>query len=358
MAPRHRSWHRCAWVPIRPHEPDEMTAMRERRAAIIGAGLMGRWHADAVRRTGGTVTLIVDPNESARRALGERHPGAVLATELDASVVAQRAMAAHVCAPGSTHVSIMNALIDAVVHALVEKPFTSDGDSTRSVLARAEQRSVFVCPVHQFVFQEGIRRLSEWIPGLGSVRRLEFSTCSAGARDDPASQDALIAEILPHPLSLVSLLLRTRVAGIAWQVAHPAPGEFHALGSVGPTIVDLAISAHGRPTENTLRIVADAGMASADLFHGFAVRYPPSVSRTAKITRPFSHAAKYLSVATLNLARRAARAESAYPGLRELVRAFYVAVDAAGPPPFARDAITDVADARDALLARMAPSTS
>ena len=313
---------------------------------------MGRWHADAVARIGGSVAVIVDPNESARRALSARWPGAVLAGGLDAPAVARLASVAHVCTPLSTHAPIVSALIDAGVHALVEKPFTDDGDSTRVVLGRAEQRSVLVCPVHQFLFQEGIRKVSEWLPHMGPVRRFEYSTCSAGASDDPASQDALIAEILPHPLALVRLLLCAPVSEISWQVAHPAPGEFRAIGAAGPVVVDLAISAHGRPTENTLRIVADGGTASADLYHGFAVRYPPTVSRTAKMTRPFSHAARQLSAAAVNLVRRAARAEAAYPGLRELVRAFYSATAGDGPPPIAPDAITDVAYARDALIAR------
>ena len=330
-----------------------MSATHHRRAAIIGAGLMGRWHADAVHRIGARVTVIVDPNDTARRSLGARFPGVTLAREVDATTIATQASVAHVCTPAPTHAPILEALIDAGVHALVEKPFTVDRDSTLSVLARAAQHSVVVCPVHQFLFQEGVAKLREWLPEMGEPRRFEFSTCSAGASDDPASQDALIAEILPHPLSLVVSLLRTRVAEIAWQVAHPAAGEFRALGTVGATVVDLAISAHGRPTENILRVVADRGTASVDLFHGFAVRHAPTVSRGAKMARPFTHAARTFSVAAANLAKRAARAESAYPGLRELVRAFYAGADGSGPVPIDPAAIADVAAARDHLIARM-----
>ena len=220
----------------------------------------------------------------------------------------------------------MTSLIGVGVHVLVEKPFTEDGDSTRAIVSLAEQRSVLVCPVHQFVYQDGIRKVGEWLPQLGLIRRFEFSTCSAGAVHDPQHLDDLIAEILPHPLSLIAALLQTRVASVDWQVAHPAPGEFRALGSIGPTVVDVAISAHGRPTENVLRIVADGGTLAADLFHGFAVRYPPTVSREAKMARPFSHSTRHLVAAAANLTRRALRGEVAYPGLRDLVRGFYAAV--------------------------------
>jgi predicted dehydrogenase len=330
-----------------------MSAAHHRRAAIIGAGLMGRWHADAVRRIGGTVTLIVDPEESARRALAARFPGASVAAELDASAVAKVASAAHVCTPIATHAPIVRALVDAGVHALVEKPLATDLVTTRELLAHAEHRAVIVCPVHQFLFQEGIRTLSGWLPAMGPIRRFEFSTCSAGGGDDPVGQDALIAEILPHPLSLMSHLLGGSLRDIGWQIAHPTPGEFRALGAAGPTIIDLAISAHGRPTENVLRIVADGGTATADLYHGFAVRHAPSVSRGAKIARPFSHSARHLLSAGLNLLVRTSRAEPAYPGLRELVRLFYGALVGTNAPPIGRVAIEQVAFARDALVSRM-----
>jgi len=329
------------------------------RAAIIGAGLMGRWHADAVRRIGGRVTLIVDPDASAREALGRRYPGARLAADVDADFVARHATAAHVCAPLPTHGPIVAALIDAGVHALVEKPFCETAETAAELTSRANSRGVMVCPVHQFLFQDGVRQLALWLPEMGTVRRFEFSTCSAGAAtNDAASLDALIGEILPHPLSLVQLVLRSEVASAIWQIAHPTPGEFRALSTIGGAIVDVAISAHGRPTENTLRVVADGGSASADLFHGFSVRESADVSRRRKIAAPFVSSGKMLHSASVNLFRRAVRREPAYPGLRALVVAFYSKIEIGGPWPILSDAIVDVAAARDHLVSRLRESTT
>ena len=322
--------------------------------AIIGAGLMGRWHADAVARTGGAVTLIVDPNEGARDALGKKHPGARLEGGLDAGAVAKVARVAHVCTPLATHLRVMTELVEAGVHVLVEKPFTENANDARSVVALATKRGVSVCPVHQFLFQDGVRHLRSWVSELGPVRRVEFSTCSAGAvGGDAAAQDALIAEILPHPLSLVSNLLEVETSGLAWHVVHPKPGEFRAIASVNEIVVDVAISAHGRPTENVLRVIGENGSATADLFHGFASRLSPNVSRGAKVVRPFAESAGTFAAAASNLARRAARGESAYPGLRELVREFHNAVRTSGPSPITAAAIIDVAIARDTLLQRL-----
>jgi predicted dehydrogenase len=335
-----------------------MSEHGEPRAAIIGAGLMGRWHADAVRRIGGRVTVIVDPNDAARDALGRRHPEARLLPELDASLLGRHATAAHVCTPLSTHADIVSAAVDAGLHALVEKPFARNADETRRILGLAEKRGVITCPVHQFVFQDGVRRLTKWLPSLGRLHRVEFSTCSAGAAGkDHLSLDDLIAEILPHPLALVSTVLGAPLASVSWQIAHPAAGELRAVASVADTIVSIAISAHSRPTENVLRVLGSAGSATADLFHGFAVRHGGAVSRRTKTTQPFVVAGKTLGAASVNLARRALRRELAYPGLRELVRQFYAATRGEQPAPISPANVADVACARERILASLNPAS-
>jgi predicted dehydrogenase len=331
-----------------------MSGHTEPRAAIIGAGLMGRWHADAVRKVGGRVTVIVDPNDAAREALGRRHPEARLLAEVDASLLARHATAAHVCTPLSTHLDIVSTAVDAAMHTLVEKPFARNADETARLLELAEQRGVIACPVHQFVFQDGVRRITEWLPSLGRIHRVDFSTCSAGARgNDPASLDDLVAEILPHPLSLVSALLGVRLGSSSWQLVHPVPGELRAITTVSDTIVSIAISAHSRPTENVLHVLGSSGSATTDLFHGFAVRRESAVSRRTKLTQPFMVAGETFGTASVNLARRALRRELAYPGLTELVRQFYAATRRERPAPLSPASVVDVACARDRILASL-----
>ena len=331
-----------------------MSEHPEPRAAIIGAGLMGRWHADAVRKVGGRVTVIVDPNDAAREALGRRHPEARLFEALDASLLARYATAAHVCTPLSTHLDVVSATIEAGLHTLVEKPFARNADETARLLTLAEQRGVITCPVHQFVFQDGVRQITDWLPSFGRIQRVEFSTCSAGATgSDHASLNGLIAEILPHPLALVSALLGAPLASSTWQIAHPVAGELRAITSVTDTIVSIAISAHSRPTENVLRVLGTAGSATADLFHGFAVRRDGLVSRRAKMTQPFIVAGKTLASASVNLARRTLRREFAYPGLIELVQQFYPATRGEREAPLSAANTADVACARDRILASL-----
>jgi len=296
--------------------------------------------------------MIVDPNAGAREALGRLHPGASLHAELDADLLTRQATAAHVCTPGPTHDVLVRDLIAAGVHSLVEKPFAEDATATEALLSLASARDVLVCPVHQFPFQDGVRRLIEWLPSLGAVRHLGFSTCSAGASGDNANGlDGLVAEILPHPLVLASIVLKKPVAQAMWQVQSPAPGELFAAATLGTAAVTIAISAHGRPTENVLKVVGDRGTVTADLFHGFAVRQDGVVSHAAKIAHPFAESVATFAEASTNLLRRVVTREPAYPGLRELIRRFYAAVRGEGDLPLSSSTTLDVARARDTLLA-------
>jgi predicted dehydrogenase len=332
-----------------------MTGDDRPRAAIIGAGLMGRWHADAVRRLGGSVSVVVDPNEAAREALGRRHPGARLLPELDPELIARCSTAAHVCTPLATHAAVVAALVDMGVNVLVEKPVAENAETTQRLLTAAEKRGVVICPVHQFEFQTGVQWLLASLPTLAGVRRVEFSTCSAGASgEDAASLDRLVAEILPHPLGLSSAVLGTSVALADWQLTAPVPGELTALATIGGAVVVVSISAHGRPTENVFRVVGNASSITAYLFHGFAVRHAGEVSRARKIARPFVDGGAVIGSALFNLVRRAIDREPAYPGLRELVRRFYLAARGEAAAPIAPAVIADIAVARDELLALVA----
>jgi predicted dehydrogenase len=59
------------------------TPMNPIRAAIVGAGLMGRWHAHAAQRAGGHLVGIVDIDESAAVRLSKRFQDAALFTTIE-----------------------------------------------------------------------------------------------------------------------------------------------------------------------------------------------------------------------------------------------------------------------------------
>lgn len=317
------------------------------RAVVVGAGLMGRFHAAAVAAAGGALAAVVDLDLSRARAVAGGTTVARSMAELD-----ERVDVVHVCTPPETHVELVEAALAAGAHVIVEKPAAPDAAATAALLDAAGQHGSMLVPVHQFVFQRGVQRIASERRRLGGLVRVEFEAATAGAEAGTLEPDELVADILPHPLSLFAALADAELSELDWDVHRPAPGELRALAGSAGTTFEIAISTRGRPTRASLGVTGTAGSAEADLYHGFAFFEPGDVSRPRKAARPFARSGTTFAAAAGNLARRALARETAYPGLRELVRRTYEAIATGAPPPIAPGETLAVALARDTLLER------
>jgi predicted dehydrogenase len=312
---------------------------------------MGRHHAEAAARAGGRVVAVVDPElATARRLAGD----AVAAPSLDALDPRLDVDVIHVCAPLGEHGRLAEQAIARGTHLIVEKPLTADAASTAAVLEAANERGSLVVPVHQFLFQPGVQRLVGARNRYGPLVRCVFEAATAGAEGSGLDRDELVADILPHPLALFARFGAASLSELDWLVVRPAPGELRALADADTTTFEIVISTRGRPTRATLDVVGTEASAHADLYHGFATVEHGSGSGLRKIARPFALASATLGHAGANLTRRALARETAYPGLRELVRRTYEAIATGAPPPISEHETLEVARARDVLLASVA----
>lgn len=325
----------------------------QEKAAVVGAGLMGRWHADAIRRAGAKIVAIVDPNEKRAVELAKRHGFAKVYPRLEDVLSQARPTVVHLCTPADLHRQQAELALNAGTHVIIEKPLCQTVQDTQDILSLAEQNKRFVCPVHQFVFQDGVQHLRNWLPSAGELTQVSFTIHSAGGAGSPSHElDALVADILPHPLSLLQSLLPGSL-NASWTVLRPAPGELRVIGidhKHGAVGLVIEISLNARPTQNRLSVATRQASFHADLFHGFAVRFPGTVSRARKIIQPFEFSLRQFIAATGNLATRILNNESAYPGLRRLVSLFYQAVRAEEASPISVQDTLAVARARQLIL--------
>lgn len=319
------------------------------RAVVAGAGLMGRFHAAAIDAVGGTLTAVVDRDLGRARSLARG--GAVAASLAELPGLARGAVdVVHVCTPADTHVDVVSEALALGAHTIVEKPVAPDGDATAELLAAADRYEAMLVPVHQFVFQPGIRRILTCRERLGAVVGVQFEAATAGADVGLLDADELVADILPHPLALFARLVDEPPSKLEWLVRRPAAGELRAVAESRGTGLGIVISTRARPTRARLWITGTRGSAEADLYHGFSTFERGDVSRAWKAARPFTRSATTLAVAGRNLAHRAVARETAYPGLRELVRQTYEAIAAGAAAPISAAETLAVAHARDAIL--------
>ena len=307
---------------------------------------MGHWHARAIEAAGGVVAAVVDVDLERARSLANGAAAVRSLAELGSVDVV------HICSPVESHPAAVRAAIERDAHAVVEKPLAEDAATTASLLEEARAAGRALVPVHQFLFQPGVQGILRRRGELGSLVRCAFVAASAGSETTGMGADELVAEVLPHPLSLFVRLTPLDVGKLEWQVTRPASGELRALAVAGTTSLEIVVTAHARPTSAMLEVMGTEATAVADLFHGFAMVESGRPTRAVKLARPFTRSTRTLVGASLNLAARAAARETAYPGLRELVRRTYAALVTGEQLPVPAHETISVAEARDRILGR------
>jgi predicted dehydrogenase len=314
---------------------------------------MGRHHAAAAARAGGAIVAVVDPRIERARVLA----GAGVAVRSLEDVRPGSVDVVHVCAPLPDHARLAEQAISLGAHLVVEKPLAPDAATTAAVLAAATEQSSLVVPVHQFLFQPGVQRMLSGRNRYGDLIRCVFEAATAGADVTGLDPDEVVADILPHPLALFSRLSSADLAQAEWVIVRPAAGELRAVAAADGTTFEIVISTRGRPTRATLDVMGTRASVHADLYHGFAVVEHGAGMGVRKVARPFSLAGSTLGRAGTNLTRRALSRETAYPGLRELVRRTYASIATGSPAPIDDAETQTVAFARDAILAAGASSS-
>lgn len=322
--------------------------------AVAGAGLMGRWHAQAARRLGARVLAVADRDEARARRVG----GPGVAAFADAIQMLDRARpeVLHLCTPSATHEALIEAALARGVHVLAEKPLAADAAATRRLCDLAGLAGLLLCPVHQYAFQGAVARVLAGRGRLGALELVELDFHSAGAAGaGRAELPRVAADILPHPASLAQAIWPGRpLASLGWMVRPAGPRGWEVSAEVEGALLRITLSLGARPTRAAMALRGQGGSWEADLFHGYALFRDGTATRGSKLLRPFRDAAGHLGRASANLAGRALRGEAAYPGLQALVGAFYAAAAGRGPAPIGAEQAVEAAALRDLFLERAA----
>jgi predicted dehydrogenase len=322
------------------------------RVALVGAGLMGYWHGHAIKFLGERVMAIVDSNLSSAERLAQHHSYAQVYGSLETALQSCPVDVVHICTPLNSHVELIQVALQAGCHVLAEKPLTSSFPETELLLDLANQQGLKLNSVHQFPFESGFINLLEQRKQLGEIVRFSYSTCSAGGTNKSADFcRSILLEILPHPISLIHHFFKGNYPGVfdpsLLKIQQFTDEDLELSGEWNNTHISILLSLRGRPTSNELRIIGTKATAYIDLFHGYGLLEEGQVSRQAKIIKPFQLGTKILINASSNLISRTWRNESAYPGLRELIKRFYDSILTNNLPPISIAEMLTVAQVID-----------
>jgi len=111
------------------------------RIAVLGAGLIGRRHAEAVAaEPEAALAAVVDPSEAGRAVAAER--GVAWYPGFDAMLRAERPEAAIIATPNRMHVEHGLDVISAGIPAIVEKPLADDVPGATRLVEAAEAAGI------------------------------------------------------------------------------------------------------------------------------------------------------------------------------------------------------------------------
>lgn len=271
----------------------------------------------------------------------------------------------HVCTPPAAHYDAALAALERGAHVYVEKPFALRSLDAERLLQAAASRGRLVCAGHQLLRDRAFEQLMTAAGRLGDIVQIDshFAFRPVGppsARTGPRALAAQIVDVLPHPLYiLVDALERCapRGAGVDLAWAEAGPADLQAVLRSDGLTGRLSVSLRARPIASWLSITGTRGSLTCDFVRSTLVGSGNAGTEALeKILNPFVEAGQLMTRTAASLARRM-RAGGGYPGLAELIDAFYRAVWCRGNSPVTPSHLLRVAQHFETLVARVAAAS-
>ncbi|MEA2626949.1 MAG: hypothetical protein QOD06_2994 [Candidatus Binatota bacterium] len=277
------------------------------RAAVVGVGYLGRFHAEKYASEPGVeLVAVCDASaDRAREVAGAFGCGAVT----DFRELVGRVDCASVAVPTPLHRDIGVALLDAGVDVLVEKPVAATVGEARELVARADDRGRILQVGHLERFNPAIRALQ---PILTKPRFIE---CHRLAPFVERGTDVdVVLDLMIHDLDVILSMVASPVAsveavGLAVLTASPDIANARIRFEDG-AIANVTASRVSMKRERKLRIFQPDAYISLDYDE-----------RRLRICRRV--AAADGETATIEVEERSVAGQDA---LREEIRAFLCAV--------------------------------
>ena len=178
--------------------------MKDLRTAVVGAGHLGRFHAQKLARLDGVeLVAVVDPVEARRNAVAAECHTQPLA---DHRPLADRIDAAGIAAPTQFHHSVALDLLDWGVHLFVEKPLSATAAQADELVAAAKRRGVVLQVGHVERFNPALKPVRAELVDAKYIEAVRAAPFSFRSTDIGVVLDPMI-----HDIDLVLSLVRSRV---------------------------------------------------------------------------------------------------------------------------------------------------
>jgi predicted dehydrogenase len=236
--------------------------MSKIRAAVIGVGYLGRFHAQKYAQLPACELIaVVDGREEVRNSVAAELRTAALA---DYRQLLGKVEAVSVVTPTPAHFEIAEAFLAAGAHVLVEKPITETPDQARALIARAAQQKRILQVGHLERFNAAILAAE---PHISAPR---FMECQRLAPYKERGTDVnVVLDLMIHDIDLVQSLAGSDIVSIDAIGSPVFSGEIDIANArirfANGCVANTTASRVSLKTERKLRIFEDAAYISIDL---------------------------------------------------------------------------------------------
>ena len=184
-----------------------MTDNRRVRAAVVGVGYLGKFHAEKYASEPGVeLVAVVDADAERAQALAATHGCEALT---NAKELLGRVDCASIATPTPSHAEVGLMLLDAGIDVLVEKPITATLDEARALVRRADERDRILQVGHLERFNPAFRALGE------ILTHPRFLECHRLAPFVERGTDVdVVLDLMIHDLDVILSIVRSPVVSV------------------------------------------------------------------------------------------------------------------------------------------------
>ena len=178
------------------------------RAAVVGTGYLGRFHAEKYAALPQAELVgVCDIDAQAGRAAAEAVGTAYFGSHRD---LVGRVDAVTIAATTSAHFELARFFLEHGVHVLVEKPMTRTADEGRALTELAEAKGLKLQVGHVERFNPALLSARE------SLTRIDFIECHRLAPFKPRGADVdVVLDLMIHDLDVMLSLVESKPASVS-----------------------------------------------------------------------------------------------------------------------------------------------
>ena len=197
--------------------------MRKLRAAVIGAGFMGRVHTEALRRLGTVeVAAVAAITEEEAKRFAEANNIEWATADVDSILKSGDIDGVHICTPNALHAPIALAALKAGKHVLCEKPLALSAAEAKKMAELAEKKGLCNATNHNLRYYPVVQQIRRMIENgdLGEILVVQGTY----------SQDWLLYD-----------------TDFNWRILRKHNGTLRAVGDIGSHWMDMIQHVTGLP---------------------------------------------------------------------------------------------------------------